>query len=54
MCNLSQGVEERARSQEKYDTILRMYKEGLSVEQMSQISEISEDEIKKIIKDSEF
>ena len=65
MCNLSEGVEEmgyakgeaagkvigrsEGRSEERTDIILKMYKKGYSLEQIMDVTEMSEAEIKAII-----
>ena len=65
MCNLSEGVEEmgyakgeaagkvigrsEGRSEERTDIILKMHKKGYSLEQIMDVTEMSEAEIKAII-----
>ena len=65
MCNLSEGVEEmgyakgeargkvigrsEGRSEERADIILKMHKKGYSLEQIMDVTEMSEAEIKAII-----
>ena len=46
MCNLSLGIEERAEAR----VILNMYKKGYTTEQIMDIVELGEEEIKDIIK----
>ena len=59
MCNLSLGIEERAeargeaRAEKKNNekVIVNMYKKGYTTEQISDIVELSEEEVNNIIKD---
>ena len=57
MCNLSLGIEERAeaRAEKKNNekVIVNMYKKGYTPEQISDIVELSEEEVNNIIKDKE-
>ena len=53
MCNLGQGIEDRAieRTNEKF--ILSMNKKGYTLEQIADITEISETEVEAIINKNE-
>ncbi len=53
MCNLSTGIEERAVEKTSEKIILNMYKKGYTLEQISDISEISIDKVKAIIQKKE-
>ena len=57
MCNLSLGIEERAaeKATEKAleSVVMNMYKNNFSLEQMSDITDMSVEEIKKIINEHE-
>ena len=57
MCNLGQGIEDRAteRATEKTNekVVWNMYQEGYALDQISKVVEISIDEVEKIIKNKE-
>ena len=53
MCNLSLGIEERAEKKNNEKVIVNMYKKGYTPEQISDIVELSEEEVNNIIKDKE-
>ena len=53
MCNLSLGIEERAEASENKKSekvVMNMYKKGYTTEQIMDIVELGEEEIKDIIK----
>jgi hypothetical protein len=49
MCNLSQGIEDRAIERTLIDIVMNMYKNNFSLEQISIATDKSIEEIKKII-----
>ena len=49
MCNLSQGIEDRAIERTLIDIVMNMYKNNFSLEQISIATDKSVEEIKKII-----
>ena len=49
MCNLSQGIEDRAIERTLIDIVMNMYKNNFSLEQISVATDKSVEEIKKII-----
>ena len=49
MCNLSDGIEERATERTKETIALNMYKKGYSLEQIADVTEIDVDAIETII-----
>ena len=59
MCNLSEGIEEKAlekgrtegREEEKAEFILNMHREGFSLEQIALVARMEIEEIKTIIKE---
>ena len=63
MCNLSEGIEEKAlekgraegraegREEEKAEFILNMHREGFSLEQIARVARMEIEEIKTIIKE---
>ena len=61
MCNLSLGIEERAEARgeargenrKSEMVVINMYKKGYTTEQISDIVELSEEEVNNIIKDKE-
>ena len=53
MCNLSLGIEERAEKKNNEKVIVNMYKKGYTPEQISDIVELSEEEVNNITKDKE-
>ncbi len=61
MCNLSLGIEERAEARgeargenrKSEMVVINMYKKGYTTEQISDIVEVSEEEVNNIIKDKE-
>ena len=53
MCNLGQGIEDRAIERTKEKFILSMYKKGYTLEQIADITEISETEVEAIINKNE-
>lgn len=50
MCNLSQGIREDAREDAQAEIIMNMYKKGFTLEQITEVTEKSVEEIKAIIK----
>ena len=53
MCNLSQGIEDRAIERTLIDIVMNMYKNNFSLEQISIAIDKSVEEIKKIINEHE-
>ena len=53
MCNLSDGIEERATERTKETFIMNMYKKGYSLEQIADVTEIDVDAIETIIEKNE-
>ena len=53
MCNLSQGIEERATEKTSEKFILNMYKKGYTLDQIADVAETGVDEVKAIIKKKE-
>ena len=57
MCNLGQGIEDRAteRATEKTNEkfIWNMYKKGYTLDEIAEIAETSVDEVEKVIKKKE-
>ncbi len=53
MCNLSQGIREDAREDAQAEIIMNMYKKGFTLEQITEVTEKSVEEIKAIIKKRE-
>ncbi len=59
MCNLSEGIEEKAlekgrtegREEEKAEFILNMHREGFSLEQIARVARMEIEEIKTIVKE---
>ena len=49
MCNLSQGIKEKAFEEGYFKAILRMYESGLPVEQIASIMKESVEDIKKML-----
>ena len=49
MCNLGQGIEDRAIERTLIDIVMNMYKNNFSLEQISIATDKSVEEIKKII-----
>ena len=49
MCNLSLGIEERATEKAIESVVMKMYSNNYSLEQISDITDKSVEEIKKII-----
>ena len=49
MCNLGQGIEDRAIERTLIDIVMNMYKNNFSLEQISVATDKSVEEIKKII-----
>jgi len=49
MCNLSQGIREAGRAEGITEIFLNMYKKGYTLEQIADIADKTEDEIKSII-----
>ena len=49
MCNLSLGIEERATEKTIESVVMKMYSNNYSLEQISDITDKSVEEIKKII-----
>ena len=54
MCNLSEGIEEKAlekgREEEKAEFILNMHREGFSLEQIARVARMEAEEIETLIK----
>ena len=58
MCNLSEGIEEKAlekgraegRAEEKAEFILNMHREGFSLEQIARVARMEAEEIETLIK----
>ena len=50
MCNLSLGIEERAEARNNEKVVMNMYKKDYTTEQIMDIVELGEEEIKDIIK----
>ena len=53
MCNLSQGLVDRAEERMLIDFVMNMYKNKFSLEQISLATKKSVDEVKKIIEEKE-
>ena len=53
MCNLSLGIEERATEKAIESVVMKMYSNNYSLEQISDITDKSVEEIKKIINEHE-
>ena len=53
MCNLSQGIVDRAEERMLIDFVMNMYKNKFSLEQISLATKKSVDEVKKIIEEKE-
>ena len=53
MCNLSQGIEDRAIERTLIDIVMNMYKNNFSLEQISIAIDKSVEEIKMIINEHE-
>ena len=53
MCNLSQGIVDRAEERMLVDFVMNMYKNKFSLEQISLATKKSVDEVKKIIEEQE-
>jgi len=53
MCNLSQGIVDRAEERMLIDFVMNMYKNKFSLEQISLATKNSIDEVKKIIEEQE-
>ena len=53
MCNLSQGIEERATEKTSEKFILNMYKKGYTLDQIADVAETGVDEVEAIIKKKE-
>ena len=49
MCNLSQGVQERGIEKGLAEAVLRIYKKGYSIEQISDLLDMNIEKIKAII-----
>ena len=54
MCNLSQGVEERGIEKGLAEAVLRIYKKGYSIEQISDLLDMNIEKIKAIIESKLF
>ena len=50
MCNLSQGVEERGIEKGLAEAVLRIYKKGYSIEQISDLLDMNIEKIKNTVK----
>jgi len=53
MCNLGQGIEDRAKERTLIYIVMNMYKNNFSLEQISISTDMSVEEIKKIINEHE-
>lgn len=53
MCNLGQGIEDRAKERTLIYIVMNMYKNNFSLEQISISTDMSVEEIKKIIDEHE-
>ena len=53
MCNLSQGIVDRAKERMLNDFVMNMYKNKFSLEQISLATTKSIDEVKRIIEEHE-
>ena len=53
MCNLSQGIVDRAEERMLIDFVMNMYKNKFLLEQISLATKKSVDEVKKIIEEQE-
>ena len=53
MCNLGQGIEDRATERATEKFIWNMYQEGYTLEQIAKVAETSVDEVEKVIKKKE-
>ena len=53
MCNLSQGIEDKATEKTSEKFILNMYKKGYTLDQIADVAETGVDEVKAIIKKKE-
>ena len=54
MCNLSDGIEERATERTKETIVLNMYKKGYSLEQIAEVTDIDVEAIETIIKKNDL
>ena len=54
MCNLSDGIEERATERTKETIALNMYKKGYSLEQIAEVTDIDVEAIETIIKKNDL
>ena len=50
MCNLSDGIEERATEK----IILKMYNRGDTLEQIAEVTDVSEEDIEEIIRENDL
>lgn len=53
MCNLSQEIEEKAFKDGLAEAIIRMYKKGYSMQQVSDMLDMDIDKVKEIIQEKE-
>ena len=53
MCNLGQGIEDRATERTNEKFIWNMYQEGYTLEQIAKVAETSVDAVEKVIKKKE-
>ncbi len=50
MCNLSDGIEERAAARATEKIILKMYNRGYPLEQIAEVTDVSEEDIERIVR----
>ena len=49
MCNLSQGIKEAGKAEEKTEVILNMHKKGYTIDQIIDIVEMSREDVESVI-----
>ncbi len=54
MCNLSDGIEERATARVTEKIILKMYNRGYTLEQIAEVTDVSEEAIEEIIREKDL
>ena len=54
MCNLSDGIEERGAERAREAIILNMYNKGYTLEQIAEVTDVSEEAIEEIIREKDL
>ena len=54
MCNLSDGIEERGAERARKAIVLKMYNRGDTLEQIAEVTDISEEAIEEIIREKDL